>query len=121
MSERDLLPWGGTSTLTDAKALLHRAVQGRYAIAAVNTRSAHEAIAALDGPTLILTDIKGGSPCNVAMVMEKLHENVRVISGFNVPLLLHLFDIREDTEDMEELMKEAVTVGKGSVGIVEVE
>ena len=80
-----------------------------------------QAIAALDGPTLILTDIKGGSPCNVAMVMEKLHENVRVISGFNVPLLLHLFDIREDTEDMEELMEEAVTVGKSSVSIVEVE
>lgn len=66
MSERDLLPWGGTSTLTDAKALLHRAVQGRYAIAAVNTRSAHEAIAALDAAQALraplLLDVL---PCNL--------------------------------------------------------
>ena len=74
-----------------------------------------KAIAALDGPTLILTDIKGGSPCNVAMVMQKLHENVRVISGFNVPLLLHLFDTREEAEDLEELMDEVIAVGKGAM------
>lgn len=74
-----------------------------------------KALAAIDGPTLILTDIKGGSPCNVAMAMQQMHENVKVVSGFNIPLLLHVFDIREETEDLEELVEEAVAVGKGAM------
>lgn len=52
--------------LTDVKALLHRAVQGRYAIAAVNIRSTHEAIAALDAAQALraplLLDVL---PCNL--------------------------------------------------------
>lgn len=74
------------------------------------------ALAAVDGPALILTDIKGGSPCNVAMAMQRLHGNVKVICGFNIPLLLHVFDMREETEDLKELAQEAVAVGKRAMG-----
>ena len=51
--------------LTDAQALLHRAVQGRYAIAAVNIRSAHEAIAALDAAQALRAPLLLDVPCNL--------------------------------------------------------
>ncbi|MGN1249304.1 MAG: class II fructose-bisphosphate aldolase [Candidatus Spyradocola sp.] len=52
--------------LTDAGQLLRRAVQGRYAVAAVNIRSAHEVLAALDAAQALraplLLDVL---PCNL--------------------------------------------------------
>lgn len=80
-----------------------------------------KALAALDGPTLILTDIKGGSPCNVAMAMQQTHENVKVISGFNIPLLLDILDMQEEADNMEKMVEDAIAAGKDAICLVEAE
>ena len=52
--------------LTDATALLQRAMEGRYAVAAVNIHSVHEAIAALDAAqTLRAPLLLDVLPCNL--------------------------------------------------------
>lgn len=39
-------------------------------------------------PTLILTDIKGGSPFNVSYVLSSIYPNIQLMYGVNLPLLL---------------------------------
>ena len=70
------------------------------------------ALASMEGKTLIVTDIQGGSPCNVAMVMQSLHADVRVISGFSIPLLLEIFDLREDDGELDVLIQNVIPVGR---------
>lgn len=40
---------------------------------------------------LFLTDIVGGTPNNVANVIMKRNSNVKVVAGFNLPLLIEIF------------------------------
>lgn len=70
------------------------------------------ALASVEDKTLILTDIQGGSPCNVAMVMKSIYPDVVVITGFNIPLLLEIFDLREDDGTLESLIQEVVPIGR---------
>ncbi len=41
--------------------------------------------------TLILVDIFGGTPANIATYLTLTNENVQVYSGLNIPMLLELF------------------------------
>lgn len=68
---------------------------------------------------LIVTDIKGGSPCNVATLMQKTGENIRTLYGLNVGMLLQAFESRDDGAALEELARAAEQSGKVSVGLVE--
>lgn len=38
--------------------------------------------------TLILVDIMGGTPSNAATVLKKKNNNIRLLTGFNLPLLI---------------------------------
>jgi PTS system mannose-specific IIA component len=42
---------------------------------------------------LILADLLGGSPCNIAASLAK--EGIPVITGMNMPMLIELFGIRD--------------------------
>lgn len=68
---------------------------------------------------LILTDLKGGSPCNMATLIQKTTENVRTVYGFNIPMLLQAFEGRERTDDLEELVEEVMEIGKFAIGAIE--
>lgn len=63
---------------------------------------------------LILTDIRGGSPNNVALAMQKNHPEVRVIAGVNVPMALHILDMRDELA-LEDLAREAIDIGRRSI------
>lgn len=52
--------------------------------------------------TLILTDIVGGTPTNVATVLKKKGKNISLLAGFNMPLLLEALLNRE--QELEELV-----------------
>lgn len=43
---------------------------------------------------LILTDIVGGTPCNLAMELALKNNNIIVYTGFNIPVLLEVFSNR---------------------------
>ena len=68
---------------------------------------------------LILTDLKGGSPCNVATLLQKTMKNVRTVYGFNVPMLLQAFEGRTRTEDLDELTEDVLGIGKFAIGAIE--
>ena len=42
---------------------------------------------------IILTDMFGGTPCNLATSIQK-RSNVEVIAGMNLPMLIKLFEVR---------------------------
>ena len=73
--------------------------------------------AAIDGerPTLILSDLFGGTPHNVACALARRHD-VRCISGTNLGLLIEILTTTDALDD--ELVERLVPVARD--GIVDV-
>lgn len=67
---------------------------------------------------LILTDIYGATPCNLALRL-KVDEPVRIVSGLNLPMLLRVFNY--PTLDLDALTEKAVSGGRDGVMQVEPE
>ncbi len=62
---------------------------------------------------LILTDMFGGTPCNISLpFLEK--EKVEVLAGVNLPMLIEIAKDREGVS-LEELSKKAAVAGKNSI------
>ena len=60
------------------------------------------------GGVVVLTDMFGGTPSNLAIsAMER--DNVEVIAGVNLPMLVRAFTYR--TRDMDTMVKRAVSGG----------
>lgn len=75
--------------------------------------AARVAMAQLDAThTLVLTDVFGATPCNVA---QKLVDGVnsRLITGLNLPMLLRVLTYRH--EPLDELLARAVAGGTQGV------
>lgn len=70
-----------------------------------------------DYGTLFLVDIFGGSPYNAASMMVMENENMDVVSGVNVPMLLELLDAREGIDKVEELKEVAKESGKSGIEV----
>ncbi|AEI14648.1 MULTISPECIES: PTS sugar transporter subunit IIA [Flexistipes] len=67
-----------------------------------------------DGGVLILTDMFGGSPSNIAMAyLEK--SKVDVVTGVNLPMLIKTFSMRKDIKNPQELGRAAIQTGKESI------
>lgn len=65
------------------------------------------------GGVLILTDMFGGTPCNISLpFLEK--EKVEVLAGVNLPMLIAVAKDREGTS-LKELSKKAEQAGKRSI------
>jgi len=73
-----------------------------------------EALQEIEGQeTLVLIDLFGGTPYNVA-ARQVLKENVECVTGANLPMLLELVMARDDAS-LSELAKEITQVGQESV------
>ncbi|MGL5656618.1 MAG: PTS sugar transporter subunit IIA [Fusobacteriaceae bacterium] len=48
--------------------------------------------------TLILTDIKGGTPFNISSTISNEIKNIEVIGGCNMPMIIEALDIRESVD-----------------------
>ncbi len=68
------------------------------------------------GGVLILTDIFGATPCNLALRL-KVEEPVRIVSGLNLPMLLRVFNY--PTLDLDALAEKAVSGGRDGVMLVQ--
>ncbi len=64
---------------------------------------------------LILTDLFGATPCNVSTRLLEF-DNVRVIAGLNLPMLIRVFNYPDD--DLDVLAEKAFEAGKSGVMIV---
>ena len=80
------------------------AAQLRQAVAAVQQEAG----------VLLLADLAGGTPCNVAAVLAAQSEEIKVVTGVNLPMLLEVLSRREGLS-LEELRELAVAAGQGGV------
>ncbi len=66
---------------------------------------------------VVLADLKGGTPCNVAMMKASLYPNMEVVSGLNLGMLIE--GIFSQTETAVELANYLETIGKSAVDHLE--
>lgn len=60
---------------------------------------------------LVLADMFGGTPCNIAMGTLQAGR-VEVISGFNLPLLIKTATLRKTEKNLTSLAEQVVTAGR---------
>lgn len=73
-----------------------------------------------DGPVLILADLVGGTPYNESYALMLAHPNeVRVVAGLNLPMLLTVGFELADATDLDALATLAVEVGAQGVSLAE--
>ena len=61
---------------------------------------------------LVLTDLYGSTPSNIACRLHRL-SNVRVVSGINLPMLIRVLNYPD--LDLDELAHKALTGGRDGV------
>lgn len=70
-----------------------------------------------DVPTLIIADLKGGTPCNVATMALGEYTQLRVLSGLNLAMLIEASV--SPIEDIDELVNYLQMIGQQAVTMVE--
>jgi mannose PTS system EIIA component len=65
-------------------------------------------------PCLVLVDMAGGTPWNVALAQPRLHTQVRVVSGVNLPMLLEVA-LGRNHHSIDKLANLALEAGTQSV------
>jgi PTS system ascorbate-specific IIA component len=64
---------------------------------------------------LVLTDLYGATPCNVAQRLPSLGLNMHCVSGLNLPMLLRVLNYPE--QSLDELAQTAASGGRGGIHI----
>lgn len=64
---------------------------------------------------LFLVDTWGGSPFNAANRVADGKENMDIVTGVNVPMLVETFMARDDNPSLSELVEIALETGRGGV------
>lgn len=67
---------------------------------------------------LVMVDMFGGSPFNAIATLAYLDENMEVITGVNVPMLVEIFILRESL-DLKGLLERAKTAGINGITTLE--
>lgn len=66
---------------------------------------------------LIFTDIKGGTPFNVASILTKDMDNVNIFYGMNLPMVVEVA-LYKDTFSMPELVKQIESNISECIGLI---
>ena len=64
---------------------------------------------------LVFTDLLGGTPFNQSMMIAQDVDNVEVLTGTNLPMVIELLFLRGNAT-LAELGEQAVTVGQDIFG-----
>lgn len=65
---------------------------------------------------LVFCDLLGGTPFNQSMLISQEIDNVEVVAGTNLPMLIELVMTRSfATSTLEEMAEQAVSVGQAGV------
>ncbi|MCK9538385.1 PTS sugar transporter subunit IIA [Dokdonella sp.] len=64
---------------------------------------------------LVLTDLYGATPCNIARRLPDLGVRMHCVSGLNLPMLLRVLNYPE--QSLEELAQTAASGGRGGIVI----
>lgn len=68
------------------------------------------------GKKLILCDLFGGTPCNVAMMIA-LQTKISIVCGVNLPMLIDVILKRGADKTLDEIVQSAVETGQKAVSI----
>ncbi|MGV8980458.1 PTS sugar transporter subunit IIA [Clostridium sp.] len=63
---------------------------------------------------IFMVDLFGGSPFNAASRVAINNENIDIVSGVNLPMLLEVFNARDD-KTLDEVVKIAVETGQYAI------
>ena len=63
---------------------------------------------------LFMVDLFGGSPFNAASLIAMKHDNMEIVTGVNLPMILEVLGNRESST-IEELLKIAENSGKDAI------
>ncbi len=64
---------------------------------------------------VLLTDMLGGTACNAGLMVCKNYENIHIISGVNLYMLITAVTLRENVTDINEYIKKIISAGKNSI------
>lgn len=75
-----------------------------------------DAIEKVDGGEgiIILADILGGTPANQSVLLQEHRDDIEVITGVNMPLLIEAITMREQMS-LHVLLKHLLDIGKKSI------
>ena len=75
-----------------------------------------KAIKKVDGKDgiLILTDMFGGTPCNMSLAFLK-EGKVEVLTGLNLPMLIEVLDAKHDGKPLVDLAKYIQSLGQKNI------
>lgn len=59
---------------------------------------------------IVFVDILGGSPSNVALYLLKKHNNIKLITGVNMLMLIEFFQSRE-FDELDDLIEKIINSG----------
>lgn len=65
------------------------------------------------GGVLVLTDLYGATPCNIAHRLPELGVQMRCVAGLNLPMLLRVLNYPE--QGLDELAHTAASGGRGGI------
>lgn len=68
---------------------------------------------------LVLTDLKGGTPFNVSMMIAANTHNVRVLSGTNLPMIIEGTMMSQFSDSVDDLAKQLVITGQTGIEVGE--
>lgn len=64
---------------------------------------------------IIFTDLMGGTPFNVSAQIGHGKENIRIVAGTNLPMLVEIVMSRKFMDNMDELVDSVLETGKEQV------
>lgn len=80
-----------------------------------NLQQAIETLVKETEGVLIFSDLLGGTPFRSAMVAAAPYENVEVLTGTNLPMLIEVGLLRTFEDDVQALAKKAIETGKEGI------
>ena len=69
---------------------------------------------------IIFTDLMGGTPFNTAAQLGRDRENVRILAGTNLPMLVEVVMSRKFMDDLDGLVDSLLQTGKEQVAKFEI-
>ena len=64
---------------------------------------------------IIFTDLMGGTPFNVSAQIGHGKENIRIVAGTNLPMLVEIVMSRKCLDNLDELVESVLETGKEQV------
>ena len=64
---------------------------------------------------LIFTDLMGGTPFNVSAQLGHGKDNIRIVAGTNLPMLVEIVMSRKFMEDLDGLVESVLETGKEQI------